>query len=646
MLSIVSRVRNSSIPSHLVVKRSVSTATKTSNGVRKGTCIGVSLGLLTLGVSYCNGNKKEEMKNVVVNGIDEFSSVIVGGGTGGCTTAYLLAKWMEEHKIPGTVLVVDRGVAFSPEEGPDPKMWGWFDNWGSFGEAHMTLHSDGSHYPVTATDHKGFGGCGSHDTRITYQLRPEQQQRMSDFMGWSVAELNVYYQAALNLMPLYRANPVEEPFYTACIDALTKNGPLKRIPGDEYKSRIVVDSIAQCSMAMFGSSELRWTSAYLLHDAVRPKNLVVLSCADVQRVELERKSDGKLTAHSVVIVRKDGTKERAQLSNRGCVAITSGALGAPAVLQRSGIGPAEKLRSLDIDVVVDNAEVGHGVDHPEIAVRYAWLDKWNEADGNLPRGGVTGWPLNIFASIPLTKGDSRKRNTFMQAHFGAGFAEPYTDFPSVVMTPSCVQPDPSAGFRATITSTDPTQSLYVVHDDQRGDLEVMAKGVQCAVGLMDTLKKEGVCGERIEPEPEVDINNTEVLMDWIKENHGTVFHWASTCKAGRNGAVADERFRVRDNANAAGRRDGVIDNLFVGSAAALPEIPESNPHLSVTAFSFALAKEMLWAMHTKQPQSEWAEPEELRIARRDLFGNHGSPVIRRPGEERPAIAAVANEHYK
>ena len=44
-----------------------------------------------------------------VDGQTAFSTVIIGGGTAGCTVAYLLAKWMEEQNLSGTVLLVERG---------------------------------------------------------------------------------------------------------------------------------------------------------------------------------------------------------------------------------------------------------------------------------------------------------------------------------------------------------------------------------------------------------------------------------------------------------------------------------------------------------------------------------------------------------
>lgn len=160
-------------------------------------------------LSVCGSGAKAQSSSpsdYSVDGVDKFSAIIVGGGTAGCTTAYFLAKWMEDHRVPGTVLLIDRGVDFAcPVKGPSNKIDAWFLNWGIYGEAHSTIRQDGSDYPVVATDHRGLGGCGTHDTRITFQLRPEQKFRMAQSMGWSREQLDVYYQAALNLMPLTRA---------------------------------------------------------------------------------------------------------------------------------------------------------------------------------------------------------------------------------------------------------------------------------------------------------------------------------------------------------------------------------------------------------------------------------------------------------
>lgn len=324
---------------------------------------------------------------------------------------------------------------------------------------------------------------------------------------------------------------------------------------------------------------------------------------------------------------------------------------------------------------VDNAEVGHGADHTEIAVLYEWLDRWNDPVTNgPPRGGVMGWPMVAFLPFPADHSElfpsaQAPLSAFMMGHFGAGYAEPYTDFPTVVCTPNCIRPDLETGFRAQITSARPCDSLRMVHAEQEADWAAIAKGVLSAIQLMERLRAQGLVGRRLEP----DFEELEPrrLLEWVRENHFTAFHWASTCQAGVRGRVADQRFRVRDTAVAptaviaegevsrreseGGAYKGVVRNLLVGSAAALPELPDANLHLTVTAFSVALAEELVRAQAARRGV-HYKTPAELRRAVRDVrlaaaeggVGGHSQPplTVRRPGQEYPNLARVASEHFE
>ena len=597
---------------------------------------------------------------------DEFASIIVGGGTAGCTTAYLLAKWMQDFDVPGEVLLVDRGVGFRPDTGPSPKMGVWYENWSEFGECHEAHRAeDGSAYPVVPTDHRGLGGCSTHDTRITFQLRPEQKQRMAAEMNWSVERLDAYFQTALNFMPLAPAidQGAPIPFYSACIQALTAatDGlppppPLQRLPDDEHKSGVVVDSVASSSLAMYPPAEheaLRWTPTYLLLDSVRPKNLRVVTDAVVDKIEFETKrgvdnnkknnTEEELVATGVqLLVGAEGKPVTARLkSSGGNIALTCGAIGTPAVLQRSGCGPGSFLKSLSIPVLLDNPSIGHGIDHEEVAVLFKWLDKWNTPDGQVPKGGAMGWPFVIFSSFrPDLRdlfGSSRPGlSSYYQAHFGAGYAEPYTAFPSVVATPNCLRPDHSetAGYRVFIRSRNPSDTCVLAQGDHRKDLETIAQGVYSVTSLMQRLERAGVVGEQIEPPFPVTVENKEILVDWIRDNHYTVFHWACTCQAGRNGRVADEHFRLRG-----------ASNLFIGSAASLPELSENNPHLTISAFSAALAEELAGALASGHDR-EYNRMRILEVSRADHeVRDARGTLIRRPGQERPALRQLANDHH-
>ena len=649
-------------------------------------------------------------KTLTIDGIGEFSTIIVGGGTAGCTCAYLLAKWMEENEVAGNVLLIDRGVSYSPQAGPSPRMELWYDNWCEFGECHEAVNKDGSAYPVVPSDHRGLGGCSTHDTRITFQLRHEQKKRIAREMGWTVEQLDVYFQTALNFMPLSAAIDKDRPipFYDAVMASLTdtKNDrPLKRLPNDEHKSGIVVDSVAASSLAMYadggGTSELRWTPTYFTLDGTRPSKLKIITDAVVDRIEFDSKPDaggagGDLVATGVsIIVGGEALVARLPDGGGGRVALTSGAIGSVAVLQRSGVGPSAHLDTLGIPVLVDNDSVGHGIDHEEIAVLYEWLDKWNTPEGEVPRGGAMGWPLVIFASfLPELKDlysdsvlgwrqqqhqqqekeekedkeneedDRNARSSYFQAHFGAGYAEPYTSFPSVVATPNCLRPDHSetGGYRVYIRSRDPRETCLLVQGDHRRDLETIAQGVYSIAHLFSFLEKDGVIGRQLEPQFPITADNRERLIEWIKENHYTVFHWACTCQAGLRGRVADEHFRLRNRASPL----GVVPNLFIGSAASLPEVSEANPHLTISAFAVALAQTLArstalgWAAdigRSAGPGGTVSEIAECAQARADLLAlraappselqrGHGlSTVIRRDGEERPLLGEVARKHH-
>lgn len=616
----------------------------------------------------------------MVDGVDEFSTIIVGGGTAGCTTAYLLSKWMEDNAVPGHVLLIDRGVTFSPEVGPSPRMEQWYGNWCEFGECHEARNQDGSAYPVVPSDHRGLGGCSTHDTRITFQLRPEQKSRMAQEMGWTAEQLDTYFQTALNFMPLSpaidKAAPI--PFYDAVMTSLSapEHGrPLQRLPDDEHKAGIVIDSVAASSLAMYTNgdtnvgAELRWTPTYLMLDGVRPGKLKIVTDAVVEKINLGTGTDSYaeegLVAEGVSIA-VGGESCVARLQQGGRVALTSGAIGSAAILQRSGVGPAAHLQSLGIPVLVDNPSVGHGIDHEEIAVLHEWLDKWNTAEGEVPRGGAMGWPLVIFASFrpelrdlfspttpPATSSSSSSspRSSYFQAHFGAGYAEPYTSFPSVVATPNCLRPDHSeaGGYRVLVRSTDPRESCLLVQGQHRADLETIAQGVFSTAHLFRCLEQDGVVGRQIEPDFAITAENRERVIEWIRQNHYTVFHWACTCQAGKSGRVCDESFRLRNPASAR----GVVPNLFVGSAASLPEVSEANPHLTISAFAVALAERLSrstalgWARGDDGEHQgvTGAVPElaECVQAREDLRAQGGT-VIRREGEERPLLGAVAQRH--
>ena len=408
----------------------------------------------------------------------KYAAIIVGGGTGGCTLAYFLAKWMQEKNVPGEVLLLERGAEyFDPEKSPTPRIAKWHDIWGSYGQAHETVYADGDptgngHYPVMPTDHRGLGGCSTHDTRIQFQYSERHKLKIAEEMNINVDDLNMYYQAIMNVIPLSPAIPVGQKiqFYDDVLNYLDKDSVFKRLPGDEHKTELRMNSVGMSTVAMYANKDcLRWTSAMLLHDSVRPSNLKILTEVTVDKIEFDK----NLHATGVSIeVGVQNEKYQLQLEKNGEVILMSGAMGNPAVMQRSGLGPKEVLEKAGIEVLVDNPSIGHGCDHEEIGMIYEWLDKYNDENGNIPQVSM-GWPFIILGDFRMDlknlfdKGGNSPGSTFgtgFLAHFGAGYCDPYTEIPAIALTPSCVVPDMSdtGGFRVHITGKSPHLSTKVI----------------------------------------------------------------------------------------------------------------------------------------------------------------------------------------
>jgi len=569
----------------------------------------------------------------------DYECIICGAGTAGCIVAYFLAKWMQDLNIPGRVLLLERGAPYiHPEEyaqrGPHPAINNWFENWGAFAISHETEAINDTWYPYSASSHFGVGGCGVHDTRISFVPSPSQSERYSSMLNMSRHDFDTYIQTILNMIPIDSTANFSERFFDEVIDTLARTNYLVH---HNYRSQIVRNSIGYAPIAIF-PDETRWTSAYLMEDGVRPSNLDVITGANVDNVLLSSDSN-VMKAKGVNVVLSDGTKSEFRLSETGEVVLASGSLGVPSILQRSGIGPPELLKRLGIDLRVANDEVGHGVDHIETGVMYQYLDMWRNPDGSMPRGGPMNWPLVLFKDF---EGDDEDKKSFYMCHFGIS-PPPYLS-PDVIATVNVTQPNELEGFRLFIKSKDPLDHAQLIHSAHNDDFKIMAKGILNTVRLFEVLKEHSVVGNRVQPPSTIDLNvplqqATENLDEWMRSNTGTVYHWMSTCKSGIEGIgnVADENFVVRDG------EGGAIQNLRVGSGACLPQIPEANPHMSISAFSVVLAHKLLMEQANRQ-NMKYDTPVELQVASDIISKNNGKLMINDVNKVKPDLSDIARKH--
>ncbi|SAL33309.1 GMC family oxidoreductase [Caballeronia humi] len=148
------------------------------------------------------------------------------------------------------------------------------------------------------------------------------------------------------------------PFVRAVLGTLDARGHVRR----DDQNGPWEDGTFIGSIAVSDAGERIPTSVCYLDDTVRKRaNLTIRTGHVVERVLFE---DKRAVGASVI----GGNGER-EVLRAARVIVCAGAIHSPALLMRSGIGPADDLAALGIDVVADRAGVGGNLmEHPSIAV--------------------------------------------------------------------------------------------------------------------------------------------------------------------------------------------------------------------------------------------------------------------------------------
>ena len=205
-----------------------------------------------------------------------------------------------------------------------------------------------------------LGGCSAHNGAIA-AVGHQRDYDGWGVAGWSADEVRPFLATALDRMKV-RAYGEEEatPFHARCLEAARGTG--WPIASDLCDLDANVSFGLETVNVVDG---LRWNTAFAYLDPVRSSGRLTIE-ADALVDRVERGSQGWV----VTMVAAPGSSSPGPAPTpvtADVVVLAAGVYGTPAILQRSGIGDPDHLRSIGVTPVVDSPLVGTNLhDHPMI----------------------------------------------------------------------------------------------------------------------------------------------------------------------------------------------------------------------------------------------------------------------------------------
>lgn len=494
------------------------------------------------------GGSAAQRRKVVLPGDSAYDYLIVGGGTAGAIVARRLADATDAR-----VALVESGPS---DEGVDVILalsrWNELLGHPVYGHDYRIEPQPRGNSDIVHSRGTMLGGCSSHNSCIAF-VPPDVDFRRWEAQGasgWGPEGVASWFGRMRERVSLERSDS-RHVVVADFIRAATSLGFTERDFRDE-----AAEGVGWFALNKVGGLRHSSSVAYLHPIAELPANLDVITDTRVMRIRFDGlRALGVETSRGFMPVAEE-------------VVLCAGTFNTPKLLQLSGVGSADQLRAMDLDVVADVPAVGeHLQDHPEGVILW-------EATRAVPPESTQRYEAGLFATI-----DADAPWPDLMLHLGTEAFDMHTvghGYPTAAhafsLTPNVTRAK-SEGFvrlRSADPADDPIIDFRYFQDPEGYDERIMAEGIRLARELAATEPLASWVRDELAPGPMA--QTFDEISAYVRTTANTVYHPVGTC---RMGAVEDDAAVVDPSLHVRG-----LDNVRVADASIFPSIVSTNPSLT------------------------------------------------------------------